>query len=87
MGVFAARSPQRPNPIALTTSEIIGIELNHILQVLIEWKILKFLVGVKIGQRALKNQDFLTGPAFLIFRLHKNKVSRIINNGETHYLF
>lgn len=28
MGVFATRSPQRPNPIALTTSEIIGIDLD-----------------------------------------------------------
>lgn len=28
MGVFATRSPARPNPIALTTSEIISIDLN-----------------------------------------------------------
>jgi len=28
MGVFATRSPQRPNPIALTTSEIIGIDVD-----------------------------------------------------------
>lgn len=28
MGVFATRSPFRPNPIALTTSEIISIDLN-----------------------------------------------------------
>ena len=29
MGVFATRSPARPNPIALTTSEIISIDLNR----------------------------------------------------------
>lgn len=28
MGVFATRSPVRPNPIALTTSEIISIDFN-----------------------------------------------------------
>lgn len=28
MGVFATRSPTRPNPIALTTSEIISIDFN-----------------------------------------------------------
>ena len=28
MGVFATRSPARPNPIALTTSEIISIDLE-----------------------------------------------------------
>lgn len=28
MGIFATRSPARPNPIALTTSEIINIDLN-----------------------------------------------------------
>lgn len=28
MGVFATRSPARPNPIALTTSEIISIDFN-----------------------------------------------------------
>lgn len=28
MGVFATRSPARPNPIALTTSEIINIDFN-----------------------------------------------------------
>lgn len=28
MGVFATRSPARPNPIALTTSEVIGIDFE-----------------------------------------------------------
>ena len=28
MGIFATRSPARPNPIALTTSEIINIDFN-----------------------------------------------------------
>ena len=29
MGVFATRSPARPNPIALTTSEVISIDLDN----------------------------------------------------------
>lgn len=29
MGVFATRSPARPNPIALTTSEIINVDFNN----------------------------------------------------------
>ena len=29
MGVFATRSPARPNPIALTASEVIGIDFAH----------------------------------------------------------
>ncbi|MCB6203506.1 SAM-dependent methyltransferase [Extibacter muris] len=34
MGVFATRSPIRPNPIALTTSEVIGIDYeNGIVQI------------------------------------------------------
>jgi tRNA-Thr(GGU) m(6)t(6)A37 methyltransferase TsaA len=28
MGIFATRSPQRPNPIALTTTQILHIDLN-----------------------------------------------------------
>lgn len=34
MGIFATRSPERPNPIALTTTEIINIDFeNRIIQV------------------------------------------------------
>lgn len=28
MGVFATRSPQRPNPIAITTTEVLHVDLN-----------------------------------------------------------
>ena len=63
MGVFATRSPLRPNPIALTAAEIIHTDQE---KGLIRVTFLD-AYGVVSGRKVLRNRAVLTGGRFSIF--------------------